>query len=75
MRSIKGKNNQQMTLHQTIKLLHNKGHHQQNERVSYSTEDHFCKPHLTRGEYPKYAMDFHNSIAKINNSIKNCQST
>jgi len=35
-------------LHQTKKLLHSKGTHQQNEKITYRTGDNICKSYTLR---------------------------
>ena len=38
--------NKQMGLHQTKKLLHNKGNYQQNEKVAYWMREDICKQYI-----------------------------
>ena len=38
--------NKQVGLHQTKKLLHSKGNHQQNEKATYLTGGNICKSHI-----------------------------
>ena len=41
--------NKQMGLHQTKKLLHSKGDHQQNEKATYGMEENIFKSHIQGG--------------------------
>ena len=40
--------NKQVGLHQTKNLLHSKGNHQQNEKVTYRMGENICKSYLMR---------------------------
>ena len=47
---------------QTYKLLHNRGNHKQNEKITYGMGENICIPY--KASFPKYTHSAYNSITK-----------
>ena len=51
--------NKQVGLHQTEKLLHSKGNHQQNKKATYDMGENICKPYIWYGVNIKNTQGTH----------------